>query len=249
MLLRSVLWVASAALLILFSMGSFFAQLTTVTQYAVRHDGPSSHSLADQLQHSLPSTALRLHTFFLQRPQPSLSSQQLMLRQAALNSTNRQVKHFPGPQPPPQGSAEYSFIPFPARFHLSRSEALRCKRCGYVVYYEMTPTEEEVDCPSKVRRAIRHLLVVVQSWRASGSKYPMYVASQGSLPASLLEALKALGAQWLPMNSAESRLMEQVESDWDASFNKLALFGQTEFQRLVMVDYDTIFLKHMDEVS
>ncbi|HEX8348407.1 MAG TPA: glycosyltransferase, partial [Hymenobacter sp.] len=79
---------------------------------------------------------------------------------------------------------------------------------------------------------------------------PLYVALSANVPADVDAKLKAKGMHplRLPDKSPLERVPDQKQHHWTHTFDKLHLFGLTQFDKLVYLDSDMMILANIDEL-
>lgn len=87
----------------------------------------------------------------------------------------------------------------------------------------------------------------------AASKYPLVIMATDTLPASSRDVLERSGLRIIDVNHISPA--EGQHSGFDTSFNrfndawtKLAVFGLTEFEKVILIDSDMLVLQSMDEL-
>jgi alpha-N-acetylglucosamine transferase len=85
------------------------------------------------------------------------------------------------------------------------------------------------------------------------SKYPLVIMATDTLPASSRDVLQRSGLRIVDVDHISPA--EGQHSGFDTSFNrfndawtKLAVFGLTEFEKIILIDSDMLVLQSMDEL-
>jgi glycogenin glucosyltransferase len=94
------------------------------------------------------------------------------------------------------------------------------------------------------------VLCLARSLRDTGTEYPLHVALSHGVSARVEEALhkEQLPTLRLPAESPLPRTLEQKGHHWSYTFDKLHLFGLTQFSKLVYLDSDMMILSNIDEL-
>jgi len=95
-------------------------------------------------------------------------------------------------------------------------------------------------------------LVLNESLKSAGSKYPLVIMATLSLPSEVREALTRQGLEIAAVDPLKPAPNTHILSDLDIRFTdawtKLRGFGLVEFERVILLDCDMIVLRNMDEL-
>lgn len=94
------------------------------------------------------------------------------------------------------------------------------------------------------------VVVLHDSVRQSGTSYPFVVAVSSTIPSDIDDVLIRRGMKVirLPPPVQIPEVFRQNSGHWANTFDKLHLFGLTDFVKLVYLDSDMIVLKNIDEL-
>jgi glycogenin glucosyltransferase len=94
------------------------------------------------------------------------------------------------------------------------------------------------------------VLALNESLRQVESTYPLLVALSINLPSTIRATLLQAGMQVivLPEGIAVPKKLRDGSGHWNNTFDKLHLFGLTDFRKLVYIDSDMIVLCNIDEL-
>jgi len=94
------------------------------------------------------------------------------------------------------------------------------------------------------------VIALGRSLRASGTRRPLVVAVAAGIGAAVESALKREGLQTvrLPPAIRPAGLKQSGSHHWSNTFDKLHLFGLTQFRKLVYLDSDMMVLSRIDEL-
>ena len=94
------------------------------------------------------------------------------------------------------------------------------------------------------------VIVLHDSVKRTGTRYPFLVAVSSSIPINVDNELKLRGMHVvrLPKSIEISSDLKNVSGHWGNTFDKILLFGLSEFSKLVYLDSDMMVLKNLDEL-
>lgn len=96
-------------------------------------------------------------------------------------------------------------------------------------------------------------LLTLHRTLSSLSSYPLLVMTTPSLPATHSSLLRSLGLNLIPVShlspsSSQHPGFDPSFSRFNDAWTKLQVFGLTEYDKVILIDCDMIFLKDMDEL-
>lgn len=94
-------------------------------------------------------------------------------------------------------------------------------------------------------------LLVLHRTLRSVSKYPLVVLVTESLPESYRALIRRCGMEVLAIDHLSPKQHAGFNAKFERfadTWTKLQVFGLDQFERLVLIDADTIFLRGMDEL-
>lgn len=94
------------------------------------------------------------------------------------------------------------------------------------------------------------VLALHESLKRTGTPYPFVTAISAHIPPDLDPVLEAAGiiVRRIPESTAIPNEMIENNGHWGHTFDKVHLFGLSEFEKLVYVDSDMMVLDNMDEL-
>lgn len=98
------------------------------------------------------------------------------------------------------------------------------------------------------------VLCLIESLKNTGTKYPITVLITNNISNETEETLKKFGANIIRKNkidipeSIKAKNDKGIFSHWTNTFDKLAIFELTEFDKLVYVDSDMLIRNNIDEL-
>jgi glycogenin len=89
-----------------------------------------------------------------------------------------------------------------------------------------------------------------ESLKRTGTPYPFATAVSAHIPREFDDVLERAGiiVRRIPESTAIPKDMIENNGHWGRTFDKVHLFGLSEFEKLVYVDSDMIVLENMDEL-
>jgi glycogenin len=94
------------------------------------------------------------------------------------------------------------------------------------------------------------VLALHESLKRTGTPYPFATAVSAHIPREFDDVLERAGVivRRIPESTAIPKEMIENNGHWGHTFDKVHLFGLSEFEKLVYVDSDMIVLENMDEL-
>lgn len=94
------------------------------------------------------------------------------------------------------------------------------------------------------------VIALHDSVKRTGTRYPFLVGVSSSIPANIDNELRLRGMHVvrLPKSIEISSDLKDVSGHWGNTFDKILLFGLSEFSKLVYLDSDMMVLKNLDEL-
>jgi glycogenin len=94
------------------------------------------------------------------------------------------------------------------------------------------------------------VLALHESLKRTGTRYPFATAVSAHMAPEIDRLLESAGVivRRIPENTAIPKHMIENNGHWGHTFDKVHLFGLTEFKKLVYVDSDMIVLENLDEL-
>lgn len=94
------------------------------------------------------------------------------------------------------------------------------------------------------------LIVLHDSVKSTNTSYPFWVAVSSTIPYSIDEKLRSSGMNVVRLSESICipSSFQKHSGHWGNTFDKIQLFGLTDFSKLVYLDSDMLVLKNVDEL-
>lgn len=124
---------------------------------------------------------------------------------------------------------------------MSHNSLERRKKFAYVIYYNNKSQSKEY---------FMYCLALIQSWKWSNSRFPLVVMSTltSKMPKKVEQMLTKLGVQKIHYIADDLPNVRTWSSNWDKAFFKLYALRLTQYEKVLLLDVDTIILQNTDEI-
>jgi alpha-N-acetylglucosamine transferase len=122
-----------------------------------------------------------------------------------------------------------------------RHNSERRNKFAYVIYYNNK---------SRSKEYFIYCLALIQSWKRSNSIFPLVVMSTltAKMPKKVEHMLTKLGVKKIHYIADDMPNVKTWSSNWDKAFFKLYALRLTQYEKVLLLDVDTIILQNTDEI-